>query len=54
MHRRPIMHILVSYEEEDKLVREGEDGGFLKCSRNNEEDERLRRQDLTLARRSLR
>ena len=46
-----------NYEEEDELVREGEDGGVFEArsgARNDEEDERLRRQDLTLAHRSLR
>ena len=40
-------------EEEDQLGSEGEDVGVLKgrsVARNNEEDERLRRQDLALAR----
>ena len=42
-----------NFEEEDELVREGEDVGVLEArlgARNDEEDERLRRQDLTLAR----
>ena len=41
-----------NYEEEDELVREGEDVGVLEArsgARNDEEDESLRRQDLTLA-----
>ena len=50
------MHIVgdqpESYEKEHELGSEGEDAGFLKRSgaRNDEEDEMLRRQDLTLAR----
>ena len=42
-----------NYEEEDDLASESEDAGVLKArpdARNDEEDERLRRQDLTLAR----
>jgi hypothetical protein len=42
-----------NYEEEDELGSEGEDTGVLKArsgARNDEEDERLRRQDLALAR----
>jgi hypothetical protein len=42
-----------NYEEEDELGREGGDAGVLKArsgARNDEEDERLRRQDLTFAR----
>ena len=41
------------YEGEDELGSEGEDAGVFKArsgARNDEEGERLRRQDLTLAR----
>ena len=46
--RRP-----ANYEGKDELGSEGEDPGVLKArsdARNDEEDERLRRQDLTLTR----